>query len=69
MGDVSEVVSGLAQCYIAALPFFRNSLISETVCSVGIFSIMKFAVLRIYPNVFRIRLTDMTETSEEVCRY
>jgi hypothetical protein len=42
--------SGLAQCYIAALPFFRNSLISETVCSVGIFSIMKFAVLRIYPE-------------------
>lgn len=29
---------GLGACYVAALPFFRNSIVSETVCSLAIFA-------------------------------
>jgi hypothetical protein len=35
-------LSGLGACYVAALPFFRNSLVSETACSVLIFNVWKF---------------------------
>jgi hypothetical protein len=32
---------GLGACYIAAIPFFRNSLVAETVCSLLIFAIVR----------------------------
>jgi len=37
-----RTLPGLAMCYGAALPFFRNNLISETVCSAVIFSVWKY---------------------------
>jgi len=35
--------SGLAACYIAALPFFRNSVVSETAFSLLIFSVARYS--------------------------
>jgi hypothetical protein len=34
-----KTIGGLGACYIAALPFFRNSFVSETIFSVLIFSL------------------------------
>jgi hypothetical protein len=38
-GMYAKTFSGLGACYIAALPFFRNSVVSETFFSVLIFGI------------------------------
>lgn len=35
--------SGLAACYVAALPFFRNSIASEAVCTLLIFGLAKYS--------------------------
>ena len=37
-GIYPKTLSGLGSCYIAALPFFRNSIISETAFSVLVFT-------------------------------
>ncbi len=34
--------AGLGVCYVAALPFFRNSIVSETVWSLAIFGVVCF---------------------------
>jgi hypothetical protein len=49
--------SGLGACYVAALPFFRNSVMSETIGSLTI-----FAIARCYASVAR------TEWTEAACR-
>jgi hypothetical protein len=36
-------LNGLGTCYIAALPFFRNSLLSETTFGLLIFSLGKYS--------------------------
>ena len=40
-----KTLSGLGSCYIAALPFFRNSIISETAFSVLIFTFARYSQL------------------------
>ena len=40
-----KTLGGLGSCYIAALPFFRNSLGSELVCSLLIFGLSSYATL------------------------
>lgn len=42
-GMYAKTWSGLGECYIAALPFFRNSLASEMVATVLIFTLAHFA--------------------------
>jgi hypothetical protein len=42
-GMYAKTNSGLEACYIAALPFFRNSLVSETAFSALIFGICKYS--------------------------
>jgi hypothetical protein len=37
--------SGLGACYIAALPFFRNSVVSETAFSLLIFAVARYSEL------------------------
>jgi len=34
--------AGLAACYAAAIPFFRNSIVAEVVCSVLLFSLARY---------------------------
>jgi len=41
-GMYAKTGGGLGACYIAALPFFHNSMISETVCSVLIFAVFRY---------------------------
>ncbi len=38
-----RTMAGLNACYVAALPFFRNSIVSETVFSLGIFLLAHFS--------------------------
>ncbi|MGD0731450.1 MAG: DUF6580 family putative transport protein [Terracidiphilus sp.] len=40
-GLYAKSFGGLAACYLAALPFFRNSLVAETIFSVLIFGVCK----------------------------
>jgi hypothetical protein len=42
-GMYAKTWSGLGECYIAALPFFRNSLASEMMASALIFTLAHFA--------------------------
>jgi hypothetical protein len=42
-GMYVKTLSGLGTCYIAALPFFRNSLVSETACSLLIFTLSRYS--------------------------
>jgi hypothetical protein len=42
-GMYAKTLGGLGTCYIAALPFFRNSIVSETVFSLMIFSLARFS--------------------------
>jgi hypothetical protein len=42
-GMYPKTLSGLGACYIAALPFFRNSIVSETVCSVLVFTLARYS--------------------------
>ncbi|MGD0520818.1 MAG: DUF6580 family putative transport protein [Terracidiphilus sp.] len=42
-GMYAKTLSGLGACYIAALPFFRNSLVSETTFSLLIFGISMYS--------------------------
>ncbi len=35
-----KTLTGMGACYLAALPFFRNSLISESLCSVFLFGLL-----------------------------
>jgi hypothetical protein len=42
-GMYAKTLSGLGTCYIAALPFFRNSLLSETTFSLIIFALGKYS--------------------------
>ena len=42
-GMYPKTFSGLAACYVAALPFFRNSFIAETLCSLLIFMLARFS--------------------------
>lgn len=46
-GMYPKTWSGLGACYIAALQFFRNSLISETVFSALIFAVAKYSRTRL----------------------
>jgi hypothetical protein len=41
-GMYAKTLSGLGACYIAALPFFRNALVSETTFSVLIFAASRY---------------------------
>jgi len=41
-GMYPKTWSGLANCYIAAAPFFRNSVVAETVSSVAIFGLAQY---------------------------
>ena len=41
-GMYAKTWGGLGACYIAALPFFRNSIVSETVCSLLIFAFFRY---------------------------
>ncbi len=41
-GMYAKTLSGLGTCYIAALPFFRNSLLSETTFSLLIFALGRY---------------------------
>lgn len=36
-----QTLSGLAACYVAAIPFFRNSIVAELLCSVLLFSLAR----------------------------
>jgi hypothetical protein len=38
-----KTLSGLAACYVAAIPFFRNSVVAELVCSVLLFSLARYS--------------------------
>jgi hypothetical protein len=42
-GMYAKTLSGLGTCYIAALPFFRNSLVSETAFSLLIFTLSRYS--------------------------
>jgi Family of unknown function (DUF6580) len=42
-GMYPKTLGGLGACYIAALPFFRNSIVSETVCSLAIFAVVRYS--------------------------
>ncbi|MGP8269753.1 MAG: DUF6580 family putative transport protein [Terracidiphilus sp.] len=42
-GMYAKTLSGLGTCYIAAVPFFRNSLLSETTFSLLIFALAKYS--------------------------
>jgi hypothetical protein len=42
-GMYAKTLSGLGTCYIAALPFFRNSLLSETTFSLLIFALGRYS--------------------------
>lgn len=42
-GIYTKTFAGLNACYVAALPFFRNSLISEATCSLLLFSLSSYA--------------------------
>jgi hypothetical protein len=48
-GMYAKTPSGLGGCYIAALPFFRNSLLSETTFSLLIFVLGKYSAALV-PN-------------------
>lgn len=41
-GIYPKTLGGLGTCYIAALPFFRNSIVSETACSLLIISVFRY---------------------------
>jgi hypothetical protein len=41
-GMYQKTWSGLGACYVAALPFFRNSIVAETVCSLLIFAVVRY---------------------------
>jgi hypothetical protein len=41
-GMYPKTVSGLGTCYVAALPFFRNGVVSETVFSLLIFAVAAY---------------------------
>jgi hypothetical protein len=40
-GIYPKTLGGLGACYFAALPFFRNSIVSETVCSLLILALVR----------------------------
>ena len=42
-GMYAKTLAGLGACYIAALPFFRNGVISELVCSLALFGLSGYA--------------------------
>jgi hypothetical protein len=42
-GMYAKTLGGLGTCYIAAVPFFRNSLLSETTFSLLIFALAKYS--------------------------
>jgi hypothetical protein len=38
-----KTLSGLAACYVAALPFFRNSVVAEVLCSAVLFGLARYS--------------------------
>ena len=38
-----KTLSGLAACYVAAIPFFRNSVVAELLCSILLFSLARYS--------------------------
>jgi hypothetical protein len=42
-GMYPKTLGGLGACYVAALPFFRNSIVCETVCSLAIFAVIRYS--------------------------
>jgi uncharacterized membrane protein len=38
-----KTLSGLAACYVAALPFFRNSVVAEVLCSSLLFGLARYS--------------------------
>jgi len=41
-GMYPKTLGGLGTCYIAALPFFRNSIVAETLCSLAILAVVRY---------------------------
>jgi hypothetical protein len=44
-GIYPKTLAGLGACYVAALPFFRNSMISETISSLAIFAAVRYCAV------------------------
>lgn len=42
-GMYPKTFGGLGACYIAALPFFRNSIVAETLCGLAIFAVYRYS--------------------------
>jgi hypothetical protein len=42
-GMYPKTLGGLGLCYIAALPFFRNSIFTELACSLLIFALARYS--------------------------
>jgi hypothetical protein len=42
-GMYPKTLGGLESCYIAALPFFRNSIVSETLFSLLVFALVRYS--------------------------
>jgi hypothetical protein len=42
-GMYPKTWSGLVACYVAALPFFRNSVVSETACALAVFGLARYS--------------------------
>jgi hypothetical protein len=38
-----KTLSGLAACYVAALPFFRNNIVAELICSSLLFGLARYS--------------------------
>ena len=38
-----KTFNGLVTCYVAAVPFFRNSVVAELICSVLLFSLARYS--------------------------
>ena len=47
-----KTLDGLAACYVAALPFFRNALVGDLVCTAVIFGVYALATRRPAPVRF-----------------
>lgn len=55
-GMYPKTLRGLGACYIAALPFFRNSVVAETACSVILFSLARYSQVLLGTRMRRIAL-------------
>ena len=63
-GMYPKTWGGLGSCYLAALPFFRNSIISEAVCSLAIFAIIRHSEWLVRKSSLRLIPADSREVEE-----